>query len=43
MTLERKFTEYEMWLYRRVLKIPWTAHVCNAEVLNCMGKEVEVP
>ena len=31
-----------MWLYCLILKIPWTAHVSNAEVLNSMGKEVEL-
>lgn len=40
--LEKKLTSFEMWLYRRMLRIPWTAHVSNNEVLDRMGKEVEV-
>ena len=40
--LEKKLTSFEMWLYRRMLRISWTAHVSNDEVLNRMGKEVEV-
>ena len=32
-----------MWLYRRLLRIPKTARVSNKEVLNRLGKEVELP
>ena len=31
-----------MWLYRRRLRISWTDRVSNVEVLNRMGKEMEV-
>ena len=40
--LEGKLEAFEMWLYRRMLKIPWTARVSNAEVLNRVSKEKEV-
>uniref|UniRef100_A0A8D8SJ40 Craniofacial development protein 2 n=2 Tax=Cacopsylla melanoneura TaxID=428564 RepID=A0A8D8SJ40_9HEMI len=39
---ERKLQAFEMWSYRRILRIPWTDRVTNIEVLNRMGKEVEV-
>ena len=38
----KKLEAFEMWLYRRVLRIPWTDRVTNAEVLRRMGKEKEV-
>ena len=31
-----------MWLYRHMLKIPWTSRVSNPEVLNRVSKEKEV-
>ena len=31
-----------MLMYRRMLRIPWTARVSNVEVLDLMGKELEV-
>lgn len=31
-----------MWLYRRILRVPWTAHVPNIEILRRMKKEKEV-
>lgn len=40
--LEKKLAAFEMWIYRRMLRIPWTARVSNVEVLNRMGKEMEV-
>lgn len=33
---------FEMWVFRRMLKIPWTDHVTNAEVINRMGREREL-
>jgi hypothetical protein len=36
-TLEKKLTAFEMWTYRRVLKIPWTDKIRNEEVLNRLG------
>lgn len=38
----RKLEAFEMWLYRRILRIPWVDKVPNAEVLRRMGKEMEV-
>ena len=32
----------EMWLYRRILNISWTAHITNVEVLGKMKKERQV-
>ena len=29
----------EMWFYRRILRIPWTAHQTNVSVLQRMGQE----
>ena len=29
----------EMWFYRRILRIPWTAHQANVSVLQRMGQE----
>ena len=31
-----------MWLYRRMLKIPWTERVTNVEVLRRMDKDMEL-
>lgn len=33
---------FEMWTYRRLLKIPWTDHVSNQEVLRRLQKEHEL-
>lgn len=33
---------FEMWVLRRMLKIPWTEHATNEEVLNRMGIEREL-
>ncbi len=33
---------FEMWCYRRLLRIPWTAKESNAEVLIKIGKEREL-
>uniref|UniRef100_A0A8D9EXQ6 Uncharacterized protein n=1 Tax=Cacopsylla melanoneura TaxID=428564 RepID=A0A8D9EXQ6_9HEMI len=40
--MREKIAGIEMWSYRRILRIPWTDRVTNIEVLNRMGKEVEV-
>ena len=40
--LERRLEAFEMWLYRRMLRISWTEKVSNAEVLIRMRKGVEV-
>lgn len=33
---------FEMWVFRKILKIPWTDHTTNAEVLNLMAREREL-
>lgn len=41
-TLERRLAAFEMWIYRRMLRIPWTARMTNTEVLDRMGTEMMV-
>ena len=31
--MENKINAFEMWVYRKMLRIPWTAHKTNKEVL----------
>jgi len=38
---ERKLETFEMWSYRRMLRIPWTEHVTNVEVIRKTDKFVE--
>jgi len=33
---------FEMWLYRRILRISWVDKVTNETILERMGKEKEV-
>ncbi|CAG9826494.1 unnamed protein product [Diabrotica balteata] len=33
---------FELWLYRRVLKISWTDRITNKDVLGRVGKETEL-
>ncbi|XP_072402422.1 uncharacterized protein [Diabrotica undecimpunctata] len=40
-TLMKKVEAFEMWAYRRILRISWTEHVTNEEVLRRIGKERE--
>ena len=37
-----KLEAFEMWLYRRTLKISWTEKVTNEEVLRRVNKEREL-
>ncbi len=37
--MRSKLEAAEMWFYRRMLRIPWTAHVTNEEVLRKIGTE----
>ena len=30
---------FEMWMYRKMLRIPWTDKITNAEVLSRAGEE----
>lgn len=39
---QKRLEAFEMWLYRRILRISWTEKVTNVEVMNRMGKEKEV-
>ena len=34
-----KLEAFEMWVYRRMLRIPWTDHITNQEVLHRMNKD----
>jgi hypothetical protein len=38
----KKIEGFEMWLYRRILKISWTDRVTNQLVLERMGKQKEL-
>ena len=40
--LEKKLEAFEMWVYRRMLKISWIDRLRNTDVLARMGKELEV-
>jgi len=33
---------FEMWTYRRILKISWTEHITNMEIMQRLGKEKKV-
>ena len=35
--MERRLEAAEMWFYRRMMRIPWTARVANVEVLRKAG------
>lgn len=41
-SLSKRLEAFEMWLYRRILRVPWTDHVTNVEILRRMEKEKEV-
>ncbi|CAH1224416.1 unnamed protein product [Diabrotica balteata] len=38
----KRIEAFELWLYRRVLKISWTDRITNKEVLERVGKEREI-
>ena len=40
--LMKKLSAFEMWLYRRILRISWTDHITNEEVLRRVGKQQEI-
>ena len=40
--MERRIAALEMWLYRRMLKIPWVDHVSNEQVMQRAGAEREI-
>ncbi|MDK1801117.1 hypothetical protein LRR74_28510, partial [Klebsiella pneumoniae] len=37
-----KLEAFEMWTYRRILRISWVSRITNKEVLRRMGKEKEI-
>lgn len=39
---QTRIQAFEMWIYRRMLRIPWTARVTNEEVINRIGSEVQL-
>ena len=41
-SLLSRLDAFEMWVYRRVLKISWTAKIINEEVLRRMGTGREI-
>ena len=45
ITLEKRIEEFEMWTFRRILKIAWANHKTNDEVLNmakCKGSLLNI-
>jgi len=40
--ITKKIEAFELWLYRRILKIPWTVRITNAEVLRRMKTDTEL-
>ncbi|CAG9834829.1 unnamed protein product [Diabrotica balteata] len=38
----RRLESFEMWLFRSMLKVPWTAHMSNEQVLHKMGTDREL-
>ena len=41
-SLLSRLDAFEMWIYRRVLKISWTENITNEEVLRRMGTGSEI-
>ena len=41
-TLTRQLEALEMWTYRRMLRIPWTAKVTNERVLNRVNEKRQI-
>lgn len=42
ISLEKKLDAFEMYIYRRILRISWVQRVSNVEVLNRMRKQKEL-
>lgn len=41
-SMEKRIEAFEMYLYRRILKISWIQRVTNVEILNRMNKQKEL-
>ena len=41
-SLEKRIESFELWCYRRALRIPWTDRITNKEVLNRMNTSLTV-
>ncbi|KMQ95932.1 endonuclease-reverse transcriptase [Lasius niger] len=39
---EKEIDAFEMWIYRRLMRISWVNHMTNAEVLQRIGQEKEI-
>jgi len=40
--MEKKLKAFEMWIFRRILRIYWIEKITNEEVLRRMGCEPEI-
>ena len=40
--LSNKIEAFEMWVYRRILRVSWTERVTNMTILGSMNKKMEV-
>lgn len=40
--LMKRVESFELWIYRRILRISWTEHITNEEVLRRLGKSREI-
>ena len=38
-SIAKKINAFEMWIYRRMLRIPWTAHKSNHEIFTMIGNK----
>lgn len=41
-TIINKLNAFELWCYRRILKVSWTQHITNEEIINRIGKKKEI-
>ena len=41
-TLMKRMEAFEIWVYRRILRISWIDHITNEEVLHRLGKQREI-
>ena len=38
-SIAKKINAFEMWIYRRMLRIPWTAHKSKNEIFTMIGNK----